>query len=113
VSEVIHGGVWRFNQHYQGEKSFHVLDALRSYAGRYQSFSPWSPEFRIHVIKNKLWLESYPPASFGSGFLEARADGSFLLSDGFDSLLFDTVIEGRAMRARVSNYFDFYRSEVA
>jgi CubicO group peptidase (beta-lactamase class C family) len=111
VSEVIHGGVWRFNQHYQGERACNVSDILRSYVGRYQSFSPWSPEFRIHVIKDKLWLESYPPASFGSGFLEARADGSFLLPDSFDSLFFDTVIEGCAMRARMSNYFDFYRSE--
>jgi D-alanyl-D-alanine carboxypeptidase len=111
VSEVIHGGVWRFNEHYQGEKVSEVSDVLRSCVGRFQSFSPWSPEFRIHVVKDKLWLESYPPASFGSGWLSAQSDGSFLLPDGFNSLRFDSIIEGRARRARMSNYFDFYRSE--
>lgn len=112
ITELIHGQNWYYNEHHQGTTTFDVPAEWHTYIGEYHSFSPWSPAIRINIIKRELWLESYAPASFGTGPLTALPDGSFQLHEQLETISFDTLLGNRMMKAKMSGYLELYRSEM-
>jgi len=87
--------------------------AVAALAGHYRSHDPWVTNFRVVLRGDVPWL-AFPaaPDSFEDEQpLVSRADGSFGVGDdpgGPEDLRFDTVVEGRPLRAWLSG-FPYYR----
>ena len=82
-------------------------------AGRYGSWNPWAPGFRVFVRRGRLWLSFTGDASDADRerSLEPLEDGWFRVGEPWspDRVRFDAVVDGRAQRA----WFDaapFYRT---
>ena len=71
--------------------------------GRYVSWNPWAPSFRVLVRGHELWLCFTGEAIDGGGErrLDPLVDGSFRFGDEWspDRVRFDMVVDGRAQRA--------------
>ncbi|MGH2535333.1 MAG: serine hydrolase domain-containing protein [Thermomicrobiales bacterium] len=87
--------------------------AWDAYAGHYRSHNPWAPTFRILLRRGRLWLD-FPlePDGFDDEQpLIPLADGSFQSGEGPcqpERIHFDTIVDGRALRATLSGA-DYYR----
>jgi CubicO group peptidase (beta-lactamase class C family) len=87
--------------------------AVAALAGHYRSHDPWVTNFRVILRGDVPWLV-FPAAP--DGFedeqpLVVRADGSLRVGDdpgGPEDLRFDTVVDGRPLRAWLSG-FPYYR----
>jgi CubicO group peptidase (beta-lactamase class C family) len=87
--------------------------SLLPLAGHYRSHNPWATNFRVMLRGDRAWL-TFPAAP--DGFedeqpLVALPDGSFRVGEEEDlpeRLAFDTVVDGRALRAWLSG-FPYYR----
>ncbi|MDQ2967882.1 MAG: beta-lactamase family protein [Actinomycetota bacterium] len=87
---------------------------VQAFAGHYRSHNPWTTNFRIVVRGDQPWLIF---AGAPDGFdteqpLVPRDDGSFRVGDdpgNPEALRFDTVVDGRALRAWLSGW-PYYRA---
>ncbi len=87
--------------------------AVAALAGHYRSHDPWTTNFRIILRGDVPWLilPAAPDGFEGEQRLVAREDGTFRVGDdpaGPEDLRFDTVVEGRPLRAWLSGY-PYYR----
>ena len=84
-----------------------------SYAGRYVSWNPWTPGFRVFVRRGELWLSFTGGATDADGErrLTPLEDGAFRVGEAWcpDRVRFDEAIEGRTHRA-VFDAAPFYRT---
>jgi D-alanyl-D-alanine carboxypeptidase len=88
---------------------------LQATAGHYRSHNPWTTNFRIVLRGDQPWLIF---AGAPDGFdteqpLVAGDDGSFRVGQdpgNPETLRFDTVVDGRALRAWLSGW-PYYRAE--
>jgi CubicO group peptidase (beta-lactamase class C family) len=88
---------------------------LEAIAGHYRSHNPWTTNFRVVLRGDTPWLIF---AGAPDGFdteqpLIAQNDGSFHVSEDEgnpESLRFDTVIDGRTVRAWLSGW-PYYRAD--
>ena len=90
-------------------------DELRAIAGHYRSHNPWTTNFRVQLRGDRPWLffASAPDGFAAEQELEPLADGSFRVGDdpgNPESLRFDTVVGGRALRAWLSGC-PYYRAD--
>jgi hypothetical protein len=85
------------------------------YPGRYASWNPWAPGFRIFLRGGELWLAFLGEASDVGGEhpLVELEDGTFRVGEPWspDRVRFDTVIDERAQRA-VFDAAPYYRTFV-
>jgi hypothetical protein len=81
-----------------------------SFYGRYRSYNPWLPGFRVEQRESGLtaslaWGDDKPLAQIGEAeFRVGEEDWSP------ERLRFDAVVDGRALRANLSGA-DYYRSD--
>jgi D-alanyl-D-alanine carboxypeptidase len=105
VVEAFHGARWWSNERYSGPKTFKYPAEWDAYAGHYQSDSPWYDSTRLVVRKGQLLVEGLQP-------LEAIEPRVFRVggqSIDVDRVVFDNIVEGRAMRASYSG-IEFFRA---
>ena len=86
---------------------------LRSVAGHYRSHNPWTTNFRVLLRGDQPWLVfAAPPDGFDHQQpLVPSPDGSFHVGQdprNPESVRFDTVLDGRALRAWLSGW-PYYR----
>jgi D-alanyl-D-alanine carboxypeptidase len=109
VTEMWHGG-----RRYMREGTEHrplpePSDELRAIAGHYRSHNPWTTNFRVVLRGDRPWL-IFPAAP--DGFDDEQPlvpwpDGAFRVGEdpGNPELLrFDTIVDGRALRAWLSGW---------
>lgn len=88
---------------------------LRAIAGHYRSHNPWTTNFRVVLRGDRPWLV-FPAAPYGFANeqpLVLCSDGSFRVSEdpgNPEGLRFDTVADGRALRAWLSGW-PYYRAD--
>ncbi|MEP6719744.1 MAG: serine hydrolase domain-containing protein, partial [bacterium] len=105
VVEAFHGARWWTNAAYTGVKTVQYPAEWDAYDGHYKSDSPWYGSTRLVVRKGKLLVEGLQP-------LEQIEPGVFRVagqSVDVDRVVFDTIIDGRAMRATYSG-IEFFRA---
>jgi hypothetical protein len=81
--------------------------AVAALAGHYRSHNPWTTNFRVILRGDVPWLlfSAAPDGFEDEQPLALRADGSFGIADdpgNPEDLRFDTVIDGRPLRAWLS-----------
>jgi CubicO group peptidase (beta-lactamase class C family) len=86
--------------------------SLLPIAGHYRSHNPWATNFRVLLRGDRAWL-TFPGAPDGFDDeqpLAAMPGGDFQVGEegSPERLAFDTVVEGRALRAWLSG-FPYYR----
>jgi CubicO group peptidase (beta-lactamase class C family) len=78
-------------------------ESWAAYPGRYASWNPWAPGFRVHLRGGELWLSHLGEASdvVGEHRLTELEAGRFRVGEAWspDRVRFDTVIDGVAQRA--------------
>lgn len=90
-------------------------DELRAIAGHYRSHNPWTTNFRVVLRGDQPWLVfAGAPDGFDTEqpLLPAK-DGSFHVGEDEgnpETLRFDTVIDGRMLRAWLSGW-PYYRAD--
>jgi CubicO group peptidase (beta-lactamase class C family) len=85
-----------------------VNEAWRALEGRFESYNPWMPTFRVVQRAGRLMLCERS----GMEFALAQIDGTtFALEDPAlpERLRFDAIVDGKALRANASGC-DYYRS---
>jgi CubicO group peptidase (beta-lactamase class C family) len=88
---------------------------LRPLAGRYRSHNPWTTNFVVEIRGTQPWL-TFPSAPDGFDDeqpLTPLADGSFRAGEdpgNPETIRFDTVVDGRALRAWLSGW-PYYRAD--
>ncbi len=105
VVEAFHGGRWWTNEHYSGPKAFHYPPEWDAYAGHYHSDSPWYESTRLVIRKGQLLVEGLQPLEP----IEPRVFRVPGQGVDVDRVVFDTIVEGRAMRASYSG-IEFFRA---
>ncbi len=105
VTEAFHGERWWTNEHYSGASTFAYPAEWNAYAGHFQSDSPWYESTRLVIRKGQLLVEGLQP-------LEPISPRVFRVPGqptDVDRVVFDTIVDGRAMRANYSG-IDFFRA---
>jgi CubicO group peptidase (beta-lactamase class C family) len=88
---------------------------LRAITGHYRSHNPWTTNFRVVLRGKQPWL-IFPAAPDGFDTeqpLIPSDDGSFRVGEDLgnpETLRFDTVLDGRALRAWLSGW-PYYRAD--
>jgi D-alanyl-D-alanine carboxypeptidase len=109
-----HGGV-RYVRRGSSPRALPAADpGLEACAGTYRSHTPWTTNFRVVVRGDGLWLSfAEPPDGFDDEApLIPLPDGTFRVGEdegGPERLAFDTVIDGRPVRALLSGW-PYYRA---
>jgi hypothetical protein len=109
VVEALHGPHWYIRDHYAGPQRFDYPEAWEAYPGHYRARNPELSNFRVVLRKGTLAL------IFPSGIAESLhslGDGLFRIGEDHrspETLRFDTVVEGRALRADYSGC-PYYRT---
>jgi D-alanyl-D-alanine carboxypeptidase len=109
VVEAFHGPDWYINDNYRGLQHFEYPKKWEAYVGHYRTRNPELSNFRVVLRKDTLALV------FPSGAVEPLkylSDGFFRIGDDHrspETLRFDTVVEGRALRADYSGC-PYYRT---
>jgi hypothetical protein len=88
---------------------------LEGIAGHYRSHNPWTTNFRVVLRGDQPWLifAGAPDGFHTEQPLISREDNSFRAGDdpgNPESLGFDTVVDGRALRAWLSGW-PYYRAD--
>jgi CubicO group peptidase (beta-lactamase class C family) len=90
-------------------------EAWSRYPGRYASWNPWVPSFRVFLRRGELWLALTGDSSdiVGERRLQPSGEAAFRVGEPWspDRVAFDTVIEGKAQRA-VFDAAPYYRTFV-
>ncbi|HBB86177.1 MAG TPA: hypothetical protein DC047_01010 [Blastocatellia bacterium] len=105
VAEAFHGGRWWTNEHYSGPKAFQYPPEWDAYAGHYHSDSPWYESTRLVVRKGQLLVEGLQPLEP----IEPRVFRVPGQGVDVDRVVFDTIVDGRAMRVTYSG-IEFFRA---
>jgi D-alanyl-D-alanine carboxypeptidase len=103
VVEAFHGSSWWTNERYSGPKKFEHPKGWEAYTGHFGSDSPWYGSARVVMRKGQLWIDDQALVEVSPGVF--RFDGD----TGVDRVMFDTIIEGRAIHANVVGV-DYYRT---
>ena len=109
VVEVIHGADWYRSDRYTGPQTFDQPEEWLAYPGHYRAQHPFFPNFRIVLLKGKLW---FAPPGGGEQPLDYVKPGMFRIVDegrANEELTFDKLVEGKAMRVNLSGC-DYYRT---
>lgn len=105
VTEAFHGGRWWTNELYSGPKTFQYPAEWDAYAGHYHSDSPWYGSTRLVLRKGQLLVEGLQPLEQ----IEPRVFRVAGQPVDVDRVVFDTIVENRAMRVTYSG-IEFFRS---
>lgn len=105
VAEAFHGGRWWPNERYAGPKTFEYPAEWDAYAGHYHSDSPWYESTRLVIRKGQLLVEGLQPLES----IEPRVFRVPGQGGDVDRVVFDTIVDGRAMRATYSG-IEFFRA---
>lgn len=97
VVEAFHGSKWWVNDRYTGPKIFEHPKEWKAFGGHYRSDSPWYGSLRVVIRKGRLWLNGEQPL-LQVGPAEFRPDGG----DPADRIVFDTMLNGHALRMNFS-----------
>jgi hypothetical protein len=105
VVEAFNGRRWWINERYNGAKSFEYPPEWEALTGRYRSDSPWYGSTRIVLRKGRLLIDGEQPlVQIEPGVFQPEGDGN-----AAERIIFDTIINGKAMRANYSG-IEFYRT---
>jgi D-alanyl-D-alanine carboxypeptidase len=105
VVEAFHGARWWTNERYSGAKTFQYPPEWEAYAGHFRCDSPWYGSTRLVIRKGQLLVEGLQP-------LEAIEPRVFRVpgqSVDVDRVVFDTIVDGRAMRVNYSG-IEYFRA---
>lgn len=105
VSEACYGEEWYPGERYVGPMRFEAPPDWSAYPGHYRSHNPWASNFRVVLRKGGLIL-CLPRRDEVS--LVPAADGIFRLGDAPEQVRFDTIVQGRTLRANFSGG-EYYR----
>ena len=108
VEGLVHGATWYPSAEYEGPTEFAAPAAWEAYPGHYRSYNPWTPGFRV-VLRQGALRVIYPNGA--ESILKPDGDG-FRLDDepeGPERFVFDTVIDGQALRAWSPGSETYYR----
>lgn len=108
VVEVFYGGDWYTHERYTGAKNFDYPAEWNAYVGHYRSYNPWISNFRIVLRKGAL-VATFPAYGLSQPLILLE-NGAFRAGDDVRSaerLRFDTVVNGKALRAKfgVAEYY--------
>jgi hypothetical protein len=109
VVEVLHGSHWYINDRYSGLRYFDCPAAWQAYTGHYRAHNPELPNFRVVMRKGALAL-IFP--GWAAEALEPLGDDVFRVGadqHSPETLRFDTILKGHALRAIFSGY-PYYRT---
>ncbi len=108
VVELFHGPGWYVNDRYEGPTSFDLPAEWDAFEGHYGAYNPWATNLRVVRRKGQLWLifpaapdgfeDEQPLVPLGDGSFRAGAD-----ERSPERIRFDTVVEGKALRAFLSD----------
>lgn len=108
VEGLVHGEKWFPAASYSGQTEFEVPEEWQAYPGHYRSNNPWNPEFRIVLRQEALYL-IYP----GGWESKLALDGeAFRVDDdpeGPERFVFDTIVDGKALRVTSPGSETYYR----
>jgi CubicO group peptidase (beta-lactamase class C family) len=115
VQELWHGARRYTREGATGGRPAEPAAELRAIVGRYRSHNPWTTNFRVLLRGEEPWLFfASPPDGFSMEQpLVPRPDGSFQVgvdSRNPESLRFDSLADGRALRAWLSGWA-YYRAD--
>jgi D-alanyl-D-alanine carboxypeptidase len=108
VVEVFHGARWWTNAGYTGPKTFQYPAEWDAYAGHFHSDSPWYESTRLVIRKGQLLVEGLQSLEA----VEAEGPRVFRVAGqriDVDRVVFDSIVDGRAMRASYSG-IEFFRA---
>ena len=105
VAEAFHGARWWTNERYSGPKTFQYPSEWDAYAGHFHSDSPWYESTRLVIRKGQLLVEGLQPLEP----IEPRVFRVPGQGVDVDRVVFDTIVDGRAMRASYSG-IEFFRA---
>jgi D-alanyl-D-alanine carboxypeptidase len=109
VVEAFHGPDWYANDRYAGPRRFDHPRDWEAYPGHYRTTHPWFSNFRIVLRKGHLSLIA-PEGE--EQVLVPLEKGTFRVGEkelSAERLRFDSVIDGKALRANLSGV-TYYRS---
>ncbi|MDP9368881.1 MAG: serine hydrolase [Chloroflexota bacterium] len=108
VVELFHGPGWYVNDRYEGPTSFDLPPEWDAFEGHYGAYNPWATNLRVVRRKGQLWLifpaapdgfeDEQPLVPLGDGSFRAGAEDT-----SPERVRFDTVVEGKALRAVLSD----------
>jgi D-alanyl-D-alanine carboxypeptidase len=109
VVEAFHGPDWYVNDRYSGNMDFNYPGEWKAFPGHYRTRSPELSNFRVVLRKGSVtliipWGNTEPLVSLGNGLFRIGEDPK-----SPETLRFDTVVEGRALRVDYSGC-PFYRT---
>jgi hypothetical protein len=108
VVAVSYGPAWYANEAYTGPTAFEAPEVWPAYTGHYRAHHPWASNFRV-IQRKDLLIMVHP--SGDEQVLHPVNENAFRPDDEEDApewLRFDTVVDGRALRANLSGC-DYYR----
>ena len=106
VVELFHGSDWYVNERYNGSHEMDHPKQWATYPGHYRTSTRHHVNFRVVLRKGRLFLVHPSGQTVPLTPLE---DGSFQLGDTPEWIQFDSIVNGRALRANYSGS-DFYRN---
>lgn len=108
IAGLVHGEKWFPASSYSGPTEFDVPDEWHAYPGHYRSNNPWNPEFRVVLRQGALRL-IYP--SGWESLLTPDGDGFRVDDDpeGPERFVFDTIVDGQALRVSSPGSETYYR----
>jgi CubicO group peptidase (beta-lactamase class C family) len=115
AAELWHGGRRYVREGAPARQLAEPSDELRALAGHYRSHNPWTTNFRVVLRGDRPWL-IFPAAPDGFDDeqpLTPLPDGSFRAGDdpgNPETIRFDTIVDGRAVRAWLSGW-PYYRAD--
>jgi hypothetical protein len=108
IEGLVHGEKWFPAASYAGPTEFDVPEEWRAFSGHYRSYNPWNPEFRVVLRQGALRL-IYP--SGWESLLTPDGDGFRVDDDpeGPERFVFDTIVDGKALRVSSPGSETYYR----
>lgn len=103
VTEVSHGENWWANERYTGARKFDYPKEWHAYTGHFHSDSPWYGSVRVVIRKGELLVADSPMAPVAPQLFRPADDSS-----DADRVVFDNIVDGRAMRLNYSG-IEFFR----
>jgi len=109
VVEAHHGPDWYTNERYSDQTTFDYPQEWEAYPGHYVSHNPWLSNFRVVLLKGALALvdpsgDEQALVPLGRGVFRVGEDDR-----SPERIRFDTILDGRALRASYS-CGDYYRT---
>lgn len=108
VEALVHGGNWYPAAWYEGPTEFETPEEWHAYPGHYRSYNPWTPGFRV-VLRQGALRVIYPSGDES----KLRPVGeAFCIDDepeGPERFVFDTIVDGQALRASSHGSETYYR----